>query len=114
MCMCVFCMFDFHVFPLLLGMRNAPYDKLDDDGLIPPGTRCSGGDIIIGKTSPLPPVDGNKQTTTLAARQTKKDSSTALRASETGIVDRVSSSFNAFHLSWYHVICYSLLLLSCL
>eukprot|EP01026_Neomeris_dumetosa_P063826 TRINITY_DN6061_c1_g1_i3.p1 TRINITY_DN6061_c1_g1~~TRINITY_DN6061_c1_g1_i3.p1 ORF type:complete len:936 (+),score=118.87 TRINITY_DN6061_c1_g1_i3:123-2930(+) len=67
-----------------IAMKHGTYDKLDGDGICSPGTRVSGGDVVIGKVSALPDDPGNENQ---VARF--KDSSTCLRNTEYGVVDSV-------------------------
>ncbi|OQR95634.1 DNA-directed RNA polymerase II [Thraustotheca clavata] len=74
-----------------LRLKHGSYHKLDNDGLVAPGTRVSGNDIIIGKTSPLPASDENG----MEMRHQKRDASTTLRTHENGIIDSVMLTTNA-------------------
>lgn len=76
-----------------LKLKHGTYDKLDDDGIVAPGVRVSGEDIIIGKTAPIA-ADAEElgQRTKL---HVKRDTSTPLRSTENGIVDQVLLSTNS-------------------
>ncbi|KAM0672925.1 subunit B of DNA-directed RNA polymerase [Ordospora colligata] len=70
----------------VLRMKNLNYNKLDDDGIISPGMRVTGDDVLIGKITPI--LDPERSTKE-APVYVYKDSSTAMRRTETGIVDTV-------------------------
>ncbi|KAJ2712282.1 DNA-dependent RNA polymerase II, partial [Coemansia spiralis] len=71
---------------------GSTYEKLEADGLIAPGTRVTGDDIIIGKTTAIPPdsLELGQRT----KDHTKIDASKALRSTESGIVDQVIVTTN--------------------
>ena len=68
------------------GMKHGEYGKLDEDGLVAPGTRVSGDDVLIGKTAPVDNTAG------MPSRYTKRDCSTSMKANEHGIIDNVMIS----------------------
>jgi len=75
-----------------LRLKHGTYDKLDSDGLISPGSRVSGEDIIIGKTAPIPA--DSEELGQRSKTQTKRDVSTPLKSTENGIVDQVLVTTN--------------------
>lgn len=66
--------------------HSSNYEKLGEDGLVTPGTRVVGDDVLIGKTTPI--MDPEKSTRN-SPYYVQKDSSTCLKRTETGIVDSV-------------------------
>ncbi|GAA0158956.1 DNA-directed RNA polymerase [Lithospermum erythrorhizon] len=74
-----------------MGMIYGSYDKLDDDGLAPPGTRVAGDDVIIGKTTPINQEEAQGQ----GYHYTRRDHSTSVRHGESGMVDQVLLTTNA-------------------
>ncbi|CAE8739290.1 unnamed protein product [Polarella glacialis] len=76
-----------------LGLRNGDYSKLDFDGLAEPSTRMLGDDILIGRTSPLPP-DSSIDDGMGVPKFDRKDNSIPVRTAESGVVDQVMLSLN--------------------
>jgi len=73
-------------------MKFGSYDKLDEDGLIGPGQPVRGDDIIIGKTTPLPP--DSEELGMRIQNHTKRDVSTPLKSTEQGNIDHVVITTN--------------------
>jgi DNA-directed RNA polymerase II subunit RPB2 len=69
------------------GMHVGVYDKLDEDGLMAPGTRVSADDACIGKTVLI-----REDEDTVRSRYSKKDVSVILRQGDVGVVDKVMLS----------------------
>jgi len=81
----------------VMGIRNASYSKLDSDGLIYPGTRVSGDDVLIGKTVTMPQEEDIELTTDKPSSQKRiqlKDASQFMRQTEYGTVDQVMVTVN--------------------
>jgi DNA-directed RNA polymerase II subunit RPB2 len=75
-----------------LRLKHGTYEKLEDDGLIAPGIRVSGEDIIIGKTVKI--EEDSQELGQRTALHTKRDASTPLKSTESGIVDKVMITTN--------------------
>ncbi|KAI9840569.1 MAG: DNA-dependent RNA polymerase II [Thelocarpon superellum] len=76
-----------------LKLKHGTYEKLDDDGIIAPGVRVSGEDVIIGKTAPI--AADSEELGQRTKLHVKRDVSTPLRSTENGIVDQVLLTTNA-------------------
>ena len=64
------------------GIKNGNYDKLNNQGFIPEETEIFNEDVIIGKISPINPVENNK---------ILKDSSEIFKSNVPGVIDKVNN-----------------------
>lgn len=62
------------------------YSLLSEDGLIYPGKNVSGGDVLVGKTSPLRFLNRGEFLTGI---QNRRETSLVLRHGERGVIDKV-------------------------
>jgi DNA-directed RNA polymerase II subunit RPB2 len=68
------------------GMGMSDFSKIEEDGLVAPGTAVFGGDIIIGKTVTVPDLSA---LTGKPPRYSKRSTSVKARTTESGVIDRV-------------------------
>ena len=73
------------------GMRHGAYSKLDPEGIISPGTRVSGDDIIIGKTGLIKMENDYDEDldAEITISKRKTDISEAIRPNENGVIESV-------------------------
>ena len=74
------------------GMRQGMYSKLDQEGVISPGIRVSGDDIIIGKTGVIKmenDSDDEMDNEIKTITKKKQDISESIRPNESGIIESV-------------------------
>jgi len=67
-------------------MGMSDFSKLDEDGLVSPGTAVFAGDVIVGKTVTVPDTSA---ITGQPPRYSKRSTSVKARSTEAGVVDRV-------------------------
>ncbi|KAJ7897043.1 DNA-dependent RNA polymerase II second largest subunit, partial [Mycena olivaceomarginata] len=76
-----------------LRMKHGTYDKLEDDGLIAPGTGVAGEDISLGRQRRFLLIARSLAKRTRV--HTRRDVSTPLKSTESGIVDQVLITTNS-------------------
>jgi len=65
---------------------EADYARLNEDGILAPETQVTGGDVLLGKTSPMRFLSA---TELMGGIANMRDTSLCMRSSERGVVDRV-------------------------
>jgi DNA-directed RNA polymerase subunit B' len=76
---------------------EADYSRLNEDGMLAPETQVTGGDVLVGKTSPMRFLSA---TELMGGIANMRDTSICMRPSERGVVDRVfaTETINGTHL----------------
>lgn len=76
---------------------EADYARLNEDGMLAPEAQVTGGDVLVGKTSPMRFLSA---TELMGGIANMRDTSICMRPSERGVVDRVFAmeTINGTHL----------------